>query len=712
MKNFRRSLKFLWPYRVRLAISVACVIVIAVLWAGGLGMLVPASKVLISPEGLHGWAWDTLATHHLGAKLIRQRAPAGKHIDGVPIVEVLNVVKVDENGPAKKAGLRDGQWIVGLETAQVEDRIIPADALARRLAHVESGGKIRLRVFNPGSDTLQTVEFDAGQAPFTARMLGSIAKMIPEPKTKADRFPMLLWLLIIGVVVTLIRDVLRFVQEYLVQTAVFRGIVDLRCENYNVALKLPVTFFSEKGTSDTMSRFVQDTAELGRGQVTLFGKTLVEPAKAIASLTLAMMLNWELTLMVLIVGPPTFMLIRKLGKRMKKASRRALESWSGMLGVLDETLVGIRVVKAYTMEAAERKRFLRENWRLLKQQRRMAAIDSATAPSVEALGITAAMVASGIAGYMVFHDRMDPSIFLAWMACLAAMFDPVRKLAKVITRFNRSEAAAERIFELHDSQQEKRVPNAPTLERHSESIEFRDVSFRYPSASTDALRNVDITITAGQTVAVVGPNGSGKTTLVSLLPRLIDPSSGQVLIDGHDISKCSLRSLRRQIGVVTQDTVLFHASIAENIAYGLRRAKPQAVREAAEKAFVDEFVVDLPDGYDTMVGEHGATLSGGQKQRITIARAILRDPAILIFDEAMSQVDADSERRIHEAMEEFVKGRTTLMIAHRFATVLSADRIIVMNEGRIVDIGPHEKLLERCDLYRHLYDTQFRDSGG
>jgi ABC-type multidrug transport system fused ATPase/permease subunit len=288
----------------------------------------------------------------------------------------------------------------------------------------------------------------------------------------------------------------------------------------------------------------------------------------------------------------------------------------------------------------------------------------------------------------------------------------VRKLAKVSLRFQASDAAAQRIFELTDAQQEPRVPNAPSLARHSKNIQFDNVSFTYPGASCEALKQVTLTANAGQTVAIVGPNGSGKTTLLSLLPRLINPTSGTVRIDGTDISQMSVRSLRRQIGLVTQDAVLFHATIAENISYGLRRANRDDVIAVAKKAFVDEFVRDLPAAYDTMVGEQGSTLSGGQRQRIAIARAMLRDPSILIFDEAMSQIDSDSERRIHESMTEFSKGRTTFLIAHRFATVLSADMIVVMNEGRIIDTGTHKTLLERCELYQHLYKTQFAATGG
>jgi ABC-type multidrug transport system fused ATPase/permease subunit len=323
------------------------------------------------------------------------------------------------------------------------------------------------------------------------------------------------------------------------------------------------------------------------------------------------------------------------------------------------------------------------------------------------MGVTAGLLAVGGAGYWVLAGQMDPELFIAWMASLVAAFDPVRKLSKVVTRFQRGDAAAERIFELRDREKEPRIPGAPMLPRHSQSIEFVNVDYRYPRAGDLALRNITLRIPAGESWAIVGPNGSGKTTLVSLLPRLLEPESGKILVDGRDIAEHSLRSLRRQIGIVTQETVIFNATIAENISYGQRRSKEEQVMAAAKKAYVDEFVREMPEGYETMVGQHGATLSGGQRQRLAIARAILRDPAILIFDEALSQIDADSEQKIHKAMEEFVKGRTTLMIAHRFSTVLSADQIVVLDDGRVVDTGNHEELLDRCRLYHHLYQTQF-----
>ncbi len=707
MKHFFRSIRYLWPYRVRLGMAMVCVFFIMLFWAGGLGALLPGVKILISDESLHGWAWRSMIEDRLDARVVA-RSIRGKHRFGdkrLDVTDYLDVVKLGKKTLAAKAGLQEAEWLVGLADESGKVQFLDAYELAKVIGKTEADRTVNLAAYDPQTRTGRVIEnIPLEDAGWSSRLLGALADRLPR-----DQYTLLLMLLGFGIVITILRDIFRFVQEYLVQSAVYRGLMDLRCDNYNVVLHLPTTFFSEKGVTDSMSRFIQDTGELARGQITLFGKTLVEPAKLIGSFTVAMYLSWRLTLLTMIVGPPAFFVIRKFGKIMKRASRRALESWASMLGVLEETLTGIRVVKAYTMEGTERRRFFRVNRALLKQQRRMAAIDSATSPAVEAIGIIAAMGAVAVAGYWVINrpDVMDQGHFLALMACLAAMFDPVRKLAHVNTRFQRADAAAKRVFELQDQQQEKTVHNAPTLPRHKTGIEFRDITFRYPGADDDALRDVNLKIPAGQAIAIVGPNGCGKTTLVSLLPRLLDPTAGKVLIDDADIGEYSIRSVRRQIGIVTQDSVVFHASIGENIAYGKRRPAGGEVEAAAQKAFVDEFVAEMPDRYETMVGEHGSTLSGGQKQRIAIARAILRDPAILIFDEATSQIDPDSEQKIHQALTDFRKDRTTLLIAHRFSTVLEADRIAMMSAGRIVDVGTHAELLDRCSPYRQLYQSQF-----
>ena len=715
MHSFLRSLTYLWPYRARLAVSLACVVVIAVLWAGGLGAILPGAKILIAPEGLHGWAWQSLTDDRLDARVVELSVSTQRRsVDRQFLVDVLVVVQAEKAGRAAAAGLKPGDWIVGIGHSRDAVHVIPAGIVARELAMGKPGDEVHLYVFDPADSATRAARARLGKAGLGPRVLGKVAGWLPEPTTYPQRFPLLLWLLGVGVAITWLRDLLRFIQEYLVESTICRGLMDIRCEAYNTVLHLPVTHFSDKGVTDTMSRFIRDSSELAQGQITLFGKTLVEPAKALASLAMALLLSWQLTLVTMISGPPAVLLIRKLGKRMRRASKRALEGWSRMLGVLEETLSGIRVVKAYTMEGAERRRFFRVNRNLLKQQRRMARIDAATAPSVEAIGVTASMLAFGVAGYWVLNRMygMNPERFMTLMACMAALFDPVRKLAKVAPRFQRADAAAARVFELLDARREPTRRGAPMLARHTHRIEFRNVSYRYPSGAENALTDVNLSISGAETIGIVGPNGCGKTTLVSLLPRLIEPTQGAVYIDGRNIAQVSLRSLRRQIGLVTQDTVIFNATIGENVAYGLRRPKPEQVIEAAKRAYVDEFVRDLPDGYDTMVGEHGATLSGGQRQRIAIARAILRDPAILIFDEATSQVDGNSERRIHQALEGFMQGRTSIMIAHRLATILSADRVVVMDAGRIVDIGTHQDLLERCRLYAHLYQTQFGNAGG
>lgn len=718
MPNLRRSMSYLWRYRVRLALAIGCVVVISVLWGGGLGMIGPGARLVMDEQGLHGWAYGKLASDHLGAKLsvIMRPALTGRQsesdasYEALPLM-IITVGKVSTGGPANRAGIQAGQWIVGKYSTGAGTAKVRGDELLQAIAEATPTRKLALRVFNPVTRHDTRVELTPAVAKWDSRLLARLVRLIPKPKNSADRYRIFLGLLVVMLVITYVRDIFRFFQEYLVATAVYRGIIDLRQDMYDVALRLPMTFYTEKGTTDTMSRFVKDTNALSRAQSTLFSRTLAEPAKAIAALTMAFMFSWKLTLLAMIAGPPTLLMIHKFGKRIKRASKKALQGWAGLLAVLEETLNGIRVVKVYTMEGTEKRRFFRANRRVFHQQRKMARTDAATGPTVEALGITAAVGAGALGGYWIFSGQMDTADFLGTMACLAAVFDPLRKLAKVVNRFQRAESAAARIFQLQDQPQERSAAAAPMLPRHSRDIEFRNVHYRYPGLAEDTLSDINLRISAGQNIAIVGPNGCGKTTLISLLPRLLDPTAGQVLIDGHDVVDFSIRSLRRQIALVTQDTVLFNATIGQNIAYGLRRPKNENVLAAARQAFVDEFVRDLPEGYDTMVGEHGTMLSGGQKQRIAIARAILRDPAILIFDEATSQIDSDSESRIHQAMVEFMAGRTTLLIAHRFATVLQADAIVVMNSGKVIDVGTHAELMSRCELYSHLYDTQLADAG-
>ena len=703
MKNFRRSLKYLRPYRLRVALAILCVVLISVLWAGGLSALLPGAKVLLSSEGLHGWAFQESAKDSIGCAFVQMENPPA---DARPPQAELEVLAVVKNSPAEQAGIKKGQYVVAVGAGGAME-------LFSQLAHLAPGEPARLQVRQPGdaeNNSGQVILLVAGPKRTWTKVLLRLADFFPIPSSYSQRFSMLLWLVGFGVVITVVRNLVRFGQEYLVTSIVLREIIDIRRDNYNTVLRLPMTFFSKQGTTDSISRFFQDTAEVGLGHMALLGTTLVEPAKAIAALAVALALNWKLTILIVVALPPGVWMIRQMGKKMHQASRRALQSWSQMLSILQETLGGIRAVKTYTMEAAERKRFMRASRQLLRHQTKMAMIESMASPIVETVGLIAAMAAVAWAGYYVLNDPhgFDREQFLALIACLGMVLGPTRRMGGISTRLHRADAAAARVFELMDSRREKTSPTWPALPRHSKSIEFKGVAFRYEGANADALSDINLVIPAGATVAFVGPNGSGKTTLVSMVPRLLEPTAGQVVIDGADIAGVSLRSLRRQIALVSQDTIIFNATIAENIAYGLRKADPQLIQQAALKAFVHEFVAELPQGYDTIVGQRGSTLSGGQCQRIAIARAILRDPAILIFDEAMSQVDSESEERIRQAMAEFIKGRTALVVAHRLRTVLTADMIVVMDAGRVVDTGSHEQLLRRCEIYHRLHQTQLQ----
>jgi len=312
---------------------------------------------------------------------------------------------------------------------------------------------------------------------------------------------------------------------------------------------------------------------------------------------------------------------------------------------------------------------------------------------------------------MYYYNEPPPELMVR-LVCLVAIFEPVRKLSTVYPKLQRANAAAERVFALIDSPSEyAEEAGRPRIAPLRATIELDEVTFTYPNSNRPAVKGVSLQVKKGEFIALVGPNGSGKTTLVSLLPRFFPMDSGRILIDGQDINKSSLRSLREQFSLITQESVIFPDTVRSNIAYGRPDATQAEIEAAARKAFADDFIRQMPDGYDTVVGEHGATLSGGQRQRLAIARAILRDAPILIFDEATSQVDPESEMKIHQALDAFLKDRTAFVIAHRYSTVSDADRIVVMDEGQLVAVGPHEQLLKSCPLYRRLYETQFRNAG-
>jgi ABC-type multidrug transport system fused ATPase/permease subunit len=489
------------------------------------------------------------------------------------------------------------------------------------------------------------------------------------------------------------------------------AITQMREDAFGHAIEMPMGFYASERPTDTISRIMRDTSVMASSIKTLLGLALREPLNALFMLICAMLLSWQLVLIFLCMGPFVVGLTALFGKKMKKATKKSLVAGSEMLAKLNGVMAGLKVVKVYNQQSYERDSFKTINSRLLKQLLKIAKVNAATSPTLEIFGMIGGAMAIVVGAHWITQstateNRLEGTSFFVLLALLGAAAESVRKASGVWNRIQEANAAAERVFAIMDEPVEGESSNLPALKPARDKIEFVDIAFTYPGERAQVLKGVNLTVKAGHNVAIVGPNGSGKTTLANLIPRLYDPDSGQILIDGKDISEVSLVSLRDQIAMVTQNIVTFNDTITANIAYGKAGATAEEVEKAAKRAYAHEFITTLPEGYDTEIGEHGTGLSGGQLQRIVIARAILKDPAILIFDEATSQVDADSEAKIHNAIEEVMHNRTTFIIAHRFSTVISADVIVVMDDGRIIAQGQHEELIKTCRLYQSLYETQ------
>ncbi|MBL9032457.1 MAG: ABC transporter ATP-binding protein [Phycisphaerae bacterium] len=538
----------------------------------------------------------------------------------------------------------------------------------------------------------------------------AVGGMIPEGWIEAlpqGRWTAVCWIMGALGVLTLVGGVTNFLHAYLSLTVVNRTTANIRREVFHRVLRLPLKDVVASGPSDMVSRIVNDTAQLSGGFTALLSKAVAQAGKGFFSLVPAFIIDWRLAGSAVLVGPPLFVVIRRLGKKIKRASKRALESQGGLYGAAVESLQGLRVVKVHTTERFEAGRFHKLNKQLLRQMNRVRTARALASPLVEALSIFALGALFMIPAFYIIKRNLDASDLIATLILLFAAGAGFKPLTGIVNDIQASAPAADRLMHLLRAAPEPgHGVRLPKLPRHADSVEFRGVTFTYPRATAPALRDVSLRVAHGERVAVVGTNGSGKTTLLALVPRLFDPDAGAVLIDGRDIREVSVRSLRRQIGVVTQETVLFRGTIRSNIGYGAEGATPERVEAAARAARAHEFISALPAGYETEVVEQGMSLSGGQRQRIAIARAILRDPAILILDEATSMIDAASEALIAEAIAEFTRGRTCLIVAHRLSTVIGADRIVVMDAGRIVDVGPHADLMRRCETYRRIAERQ------
>ncbi len=523
----------------------------------------------------------------------------------------------------------------------------------------------------------------------------------------ADPFVSLAWIMGGVAVLTVLGGAATFLHAYLSQTVVNRAVTRLRREAFSAALRAPLRLVMSGGPSDAISRIVNDSAQVANGLTVLLSKAVLQVFKGITAVIVALALNPTVALAALLLTPVLYTIIRKLGKRIKRASGRALEGQAQLYAAANQTLSSLRVVKAHTTERYEAARFHRVNKQMLRELNRVRTARALASPLTETLSIFVLCGIVLVVGRAIVSGRIAAAEFVLAIGALAVAGASLKPLTGIINDIQTSAPAATRLMELlraaPESGHERGLRRLP---RHAHSIEFRGASYTYAGAPRPAVDSVSLVVAHGSRVAFVGPNGCGKTTLLSLLPRLLEAGPGQVLVDGVPVETVGVRSLRRQIGVVTQDAILFAGSIGDNIAYGTPATR-ESVESAARKARAHDFIMALPQGYGTILAEGGVGLSGGQRQRLAIARAILRDPAILILDEATSMIDADSEAQISAALAEFSRGRTCLIVAHRLSTVVSCDQIVVMDQGRIVGVGTHAELNATCTTYQQLARHQF-----
>ena len=519
---------------------------------------------------------------------------------------------------------------------------------------------------------------------------------------------MLKWIPLAIIGIFILKGVFDYGQAFLMSYVGQKIIADLREKVYSHIQSLSLSFFTKNPTGILMSRIMNDVGMV-QGAVTDAVTGLFKDVFTIIGLVAVIFYrDWKLALIAMVVFPVAVYPIVKFGRKLRSYSTRSQTSMAELTTILLETITGTRIVKAFNMENYERKRFAKENQRLFGIQIKSVRVRAISHPLMEFLGGVGIACIVFYGGYNVIQGGATPGTFFSFLAALLMLYEPVKRLSGVNNTVQQGLAAATRIFEVLDTVPEiQDKPGARALPGVSREVEYQDVSFKYEEDWV--LKNINLRIQVGEMVAFVGTSGGGKTTLVNLLPRFYDVTAGRILIDGVDIRDYRVESLRAMIGIVTQQTILFNETVKDNIAYGKVGQSLEEVVKAAQAAFADGFIGNLPRGYDTVIGEQGVKLSGGERQRISIARALLKNAPILILDEATSSLDSESEIEVQKALEYLMEGRTTLVIAHRLSTIRKANRIVVISNGEIVEVGTHEELMGKHGEYKKLYLLQFKD---
>jgi len=509
---------------------------------------------------------------------------------------------------------------------------------------------------------------------------------------------------------TVLKGIFDYCGTYLVNYAGYGMITDLRNDLYTATLKRSVAFFQQYATGTLLSTIVNDVEKVQYAMSSVLAEFLQQFFTFIFTALVVIGLGGRLTWVLIIFVPFVVVAARRIGQRVRTTTRKGQDKLAEIHNLLHETITGVRIVKAFCMEAWEARRFREASRRLFKANLRSAAAFAVSSPLMDVFGAVAIALLIYMGREYIKHGFFTEGVFMAFIVAVFKLYEPVRKFGQFNNSFQQALGASEQIFNFLDEHDEVReAPGALRLAPFSRGIYFENVSFSYSPVADErpVLRDINLEVVPGEVVAIVGSSGSGKTTLVHLLPRFFDVSGGRLLIDGHDVRDVTVSSLRSQIAIVTQDTILFNDTMRNNIAYGQPHVPQQRVEAAARAALAHEFIMALPDGYDSMIGERGLRLSGGERQRLSIARAILKDAPILILDEATSALDTESESLVQSALQNLMAGRTVFVIAHRLSTVRRADRILVLENGTIADEGPHESLMAHTGTYRRLYDMQF-----
>ena len=509
-------------------------------------------------------------------------------------------------------------------------------------------------------------------------------------------------------VVFLAKNVFLYLKNISMTLVQYHLITEIRNRLYKHFNSQSLSYFHQKKSGELTSIIINDVANLRRALGTSFHQLLVEPINLLAFTVLLFIINWKLALISVVIVPVSGITIMTIGRSIRRKSRRTAAMIAGITNIITETFSSIRVVKAFAMEGYEVQRFFKETHKYFKLILRRAKLRLLASPITETLGVMMGVLLLWVGGMEVLSGKgLTPEDFLRFILLLFAMMDPLRKLSNVNVELQAGAASAERIFAILET-----PPtivdkfDAVIIDTFKDKIQINDVSFKYESDDT-ILKNISFEIKKGSAVALVGSSGAGKSTLADLIPRFYDVNQGAIEIDGQDIRHVTLNSLRRLMGIVTQETILFNDTVKANIAYGQKDVDDEQVIAAAKAANALEFIEELPKGLDTVIGEKGVKLSGGQRQRLAIARAIMKNPPILILDEATSALDTESERLVQEALGTLMTDRTVLVIAHRLSTVTNADKIIVMEKGLIKEMGTHDELIQKNGLYSNLYNIQF-----